>query len=465
MSQRRPPRSPRAYPSYAPSSPSVGGASSPGIGPSSAGVGPSTASPGYATSQAGHPSSQAGAYPPSPGFPSSPLPGSSFPASPSAGFPSSPSFPDFHGQHGFSDRHAQPGFPASPSFTSARASYPKFLSLQDTILLQLRWAWHGLRDAFRWELVYGTVMSDQEVRANIVKSLLLNSLSLASIYGFDLLLAPLLHGQTRWVHRNVGWFYQALWLLPVVGVSFYLNSTWCTLIAKRTFALQHGSRAAASAQQQTYAGMLRAIATSAYRGVMVITSIALSLALGMIPRVGRPLELAFLCWVDAYYCFEFVWIARNMGLARRVRYLEERWAYFFAFGLPASLLCNCGTGLANGAIFALVFPMYIIMAMHARPTPGDPYNPAAEARHPSPFVPIRLRVFAPVMWLNDWVVRVVSVGGGGKAKGHKRGMSEGETETLEQGEVGAPSAIPGVGRGFGARTATSRVQLGRRKAD
>ena len=65
--------------------------------------------------------------------------------------------------------------------------------------------------------------SDQEVRANIVKSLLLNSLSLASIYGFDLLLAPLLHGQTRWVHRNVGWFYQALWLLPVVGVSFYLN--------------------------------------------------------------------------------------------------------------------------------------------------------------------------------------------------------------------------------------------------
>ncbi|KAL1668440.1 etoposide-induced protein 2.4-domain-containing protein [Schizophyllum commune] len=458
MSQRRPPRSPRAYPSYAPSSPSIGGASSPGVGPSSAGVGPSTASPGYA-------SSQAGTYPPSPfpgsGFPSSPLPGSSFPASPSTGFPSSPSFSDLHGQHGFT----QPGFPASPSYTSARASYPKFLSLQDTVLLQLRWAWHGLRDAFRWDLVYGTVMSDQEVRANIVKSLLLNSLSLASIYGFDLLLAPLLHGQTRWVHRNVGWFYQALWLLPVVGVSFYLNSTWCTLIAKRTFALQHGSRAAASAQQQTYAGMLRAIATSAYRGVMVLTSVALSLALGMVPKVGRPLELAFLCWVDAYYCFEFVWIARNMGLARRVRYLEERWAYFFAFGLPASLICTCGTGLANGAIFALVFPMYIIMAMHARPAPADPYNPAAEARHPSPFVPIRLRVFAPVMWLNDWVVRVVSVGGGGKAKGHKRGMSEGETETLEQGEVGTPSAIPGVGRGFGARAATSRVQLGRRKAD
>ena len=92
--------------------------------------------------------------------------------------------------------------------------------------------------------------------------------------------------------------------------------------------------------------------------------------------------------------------------------------------------CNLRAGVPHGEQVVildfnfLILPQYIIMAMHARPAPGDPYNPAAEARHPSPFVPIRLRVFAPVMWLNDWVVRVVSVGGGGKAKGHKRGMSE-----------------------------------------
>jgi etoposide-induced 2.4 mRNA len=55
------------------------------------------------------------------------------------------------------------------------------------------------------------------------KSLLLNSLSLASIYTFDLLLLPLVQGQEKWFHRNVGWFYQVLWLLPVVGVAFYLN--------------------------------------------------------------------------------------------------------------------------------------------------------------------------------------------------------------------------------------------------
>ena len=61
------------------------------------------------------------------------------------------------------------------------------------------------------------------MRANVLKSLLLNCVSLTSIYFFDLLLQPLTHEHTHWLRRNVGWFYQVLWLLPVVGVSLYLN--------------------------------------------------------------------------------------------------------------------------------------------------------------------------------------------------------------------------------------------------
>ena len=28
----------------------------------------------------------------------------------------------------------------------------------------------------------------------------------------------------------------------------------------------------------------------------------------------------------------FIWIARGFSLSRRLRHLEERWAYYFAFG-------------------------------------------------------------------------------------------------------------------------------------
>jgi len=157
------------------------------------------------------------------------------------------------------DYSPQPARPAqAPRFQSARSSYPDFLSFQHTAKLQIGWAWRGFVDAFRWDIVirlmtrnvfflpytvsflpHGNKLflfclcSDAEVRANALKSFLLNSISLLSIYVFDFLLHPLSRGeegeearlaQSRsGIHRRVGWFYRVLWLLPVVGVSLYLN--------------------------------------------------------------------------------------------------------------------------------------------------------------------------------------------------------------------------------------------------
>ena len=67
------------------------------------------------------------------------------------------------------------------------------------------------------------MLSDAEVRSSVAKSLLLSSVSLTSIYFFDLLLIPLTHEHPHWLRRNAGWFYQAFWLFPVMGASIYLN--------------------------------------------------------------------------------------------------------------------------------------------------------------------------------------------------------------------------------------------------
>ena len=48
-------------------------------------------------------------------------------------------------------------------------------------------------------------------------------LSLASIYTFELVLEPFFRDEERWLHRNIGWFYHVMWLLPVLGASFYFN--------------------------------------------------------------------------------------------------------------------------------------------------------------------------------------------------------------------------------------------------
>ncbi|KAG7452674.1 uncharacterized protein BT62DRAFT_983644 [Guyanagaster necrorhizus] len=357
------------------------------------------------------------------------------------------------------------GSTAKHSRHSSRSTYPSFLSVHDTLLLHLNCAWRGLTDSCRWDRAVSAVAGDAEIRANVFKSMLLNSLSLISIYTFDLLLQPLVRDQQKWLHRNVGWFYQLLWLFPVVSVSFYLNSSWCTTIARRTYTLQHGNRALSQRTGSTYNGMLMSIATSAYRAVMVFTSVVVSFALGYVPYVGPAMGFLFLCWVDSYYCFECVAIFHSVDdtysesslrqdlfgfrgvclFSRRIRYLEERWAYYLAFGLPSACLCTFGSGLANAALFALIFPAYIIMAMHANPAPIDPYNPSSNTtksrrtddpndtiKHPSPFVPIRIPVFALVLFIDDAIVSILSVGG--QPMGRGRAVSD-VTENAEEGTM------------------------------
>lgn len=110
---------------------------------------------------------------------------------------------------------------------------------------------------------------------------------------------------------------------------------------------------------------------------------------------------------------------------------------------------------------------YIIMAMHARPVPLDPYNPIVslppgmssstleDIRHPHPFIPIRLPIFALVLWLNDWVVRLLSLGGAsavGKQqlpgvpretkRGHRRMFSE-AVDSMEEGDFVELSPVVG----------------------
>ncbi|KAG6329129.1 hypothetical protein ID866_9960 [Astraeus odoratus] len=324
--------------------------------------------------------------------------------------------------------------------SSPRVAYPAFLSLQQTVWLQTKCLMRGLFDAFRWDQVIRTATSDPEIRSNVLKSLLLNSLSLASIYTFDLLLQPLVHNHPNWWRRNVGWFYQVLWLLPVVGASFYLNVSRLLGTYPLALAVSLTWVAPTEFMVVTYTGMLNMLATSAYRAVMVLTSVIVSFALGAIPHIGPSISFAFMCWIDAYYCFEFIWIARGLSLAGRVRHLEERWPYYFAFGFPSAAICTWGSGLANAALFALLFPAYIIMAMTARPVPQDPYNPLPLAdsgdsvRYPSPLIPIRLPIFAIVIWLNDLFVRILSVTGSvGQNQRHHRAPSH-SSEKAEEGK-------------------------------
>jgi etoposide-induced 2.4 mRNA len=133
-------------------------------------------------------------------------------------------------------------------------------------------------------------------------------------------------------------------------------------------------------------------------------------------------------------------------------------------GFPYAAICTFGSSLASAALFALLFPVvstayqfsswlvskrslkYIIMAIHARPVPMDPYSPSPSPNtgnipcHPSPFIPIRLPIFAVVIWLNDWIVWGLSLGGGNHSRRHRRygSVASDTAESIEMGEIVEP---------------------------
>lgn len=88
--------------------------------------------------------------------------------------------------------------------------------------------------------------------------------------------------------------------------------------------------------------------------------------------------------------------------------------------------------------------------MHAQPVPQDPFNPHLSSdkndtvRYPSPLIPIRLRVFAVVIWLNDLIVRILSVGGGVGGPRHNRVPSNSSERAEEGGGIDLSRVPPGT---------------------
>lgn len=84
--------------------------------------------------------------------------------------------------------------------------------------------------------------------------------------------------------------------------------------------------------------------------------------------IGNILVLCHLCWMYSLYSFEYKWSLLGWSLEYRLKYFERHWAYFLGFGLPAVCLSLIFPKFISLGIFAFTFPIFIILAIIARPT-------------------------------------------------------------------------------------------------
>lgn len=148
-----------------------------------------------------------------------------------------------------------------------------------------------------------------------------------------------------------------------------LAAQWSTDVATAAYTAQHGhNRGMSDVTLPTTTS--RKVLLESYRIFLILNYTVICLILERIPFIGRTLGFLFMSLVDGYYCFEMGWVARGWSVERRMRFVESRWAYFLAFGLPSTFVSFFHpSGLLNLGLFMLVFPFCTVLAMLASPQP------------------------------------------------------------------------------------------------
>ncbi|PWZ02992.1 hypothetical protein BCV70DRAFT_220190 [Testicularia cyperi] len=309
------------------------------------------------------------------------------------------------------------------------------LSAGQSLRCHLAWARHGWWDANRWSDAFQLIASSREIRNGVIKGLLLSGTISALVFFFELAFFPkvLFQRPDKVAHdiassagstgSLVGSLGNVFWLYPLIGGSYLLASSWTADIAQAAFKLRHGhARNLSLANASLPPGTSRRLLQESYRMILIINYTIVYLLLGQVPYLGRWLSFLFMCMVDGYYCFEQVWISRGWSLERRMRYCEERWSYFVAFGLPSTAVSFFHpSGLLNLMLFMLVFPFCAVLAMLANPQPRISASGAAAASTGygsagsgldvsaplSRLVPSRLPIFWPTIQLHRLVLKTL----------------------------------------------------------
>ncbi|TPX64294.1 hypothetical protein SpCBS45565_g05990 [Spizellomyces sp. 'palustris'] len=282
-------------------------------------------------------------------------------------------------------------------------------SLKDSVALHCRFTLQGAKDAFAWPASLISIYGSKTIQINTFKCFLLNGLIfLGSIFLFDYAILPISH--RLWAYRgrpdqNVksaemidtlfSITYYVLWVYPMYLISFMLNAVWYQRIADRSYRVQVGKPVS---NQFTYERLLTTITDEAYRGLLLLNYLIQSIVIYMIPYAGPPACFICFCWIASFYSFEYKWANKGWSLKQRIDHFEEHWAYFIGFGFPCTLFTFFFPQFISQGLFALLFPMYIIMSNGAKPLPRP--NEIVTTK----YIPRRLPIFKFAIGANAFCI-------------------------------------------------------------
>ncbi|KAI8912881.1 etoposide-induced protein 2.4-domain-containing protein [Entophlyctis helioformis] len=277
-------------------------------------------------------------------------------------------------------------------------------SLAQSATLAASYLVAGLKDSFAWPISLFVVYGSTTLKTRLLQCIFLNGvIFLGSILAFDHIVSPLARLAMVTLSRSLGFsddigsilrslgslitgLYYTAWVYPLYAASFFASSKWYQDIATRSFQIFVGETAT---PQVSLPKLIKNAVSDAYRGILIFNYMLQAALLSRIPYIGPVLSFALFNFVSSFFAFEYQWIHRGWSLNQQIEYFETHWIYFAGFGLPITMLTFFFPQTINLGLFALVFPMYIIMATRSRPVPSR------KETHRPRWLPRRL----PIFWL------------------------------------------------------------------
>ncbi|GAM28250.1 hypothetical protein SAMD00019534_114260 [Acytostelium subglobosum LB1] len=221
---------------------------------------------------------------------------------------------------------------------------------------------YGVRDSFKVPLAFKILLHSKTLKKLYYNCILLNGIIflgsyLVYLYWVDPTLEYLLQ-QFPILSNIFSMIYCLLWVYPVYIFSMVLNSRWYTEIAAEAFRITGFKNTGGPTSVNR---LLSGIVDEIYRNIMFGVFLLLSVVIAFIPYTSL-INFVLVTWLYSFWCFEGRWT-----LMQRLTYFESHWAYMFGYGAVFTLTSFFFPVLIGNAIFALLYPMFIIMSVVAKP--------------------------------------------------------------------------------------------------
>ncbi|KAI3655939.1 hypothetical protein MP638_006243 [Amoeboaphelidium occidentale] len=322
--------------------------------------------------------------------------------------------------------------------TTSSSKKPKELLIGDAILLQLSYFKQGIVDSITaWPLATLLILRLEKLRSLILSCFLLNLvLFIGSMYTWNIAKELYLSKLLQFVFSSsssdtatfevipslLDKFYYLLWVWPLFLLTFILNNSWYMEISEIVFQYNNSKKKKDDTTVSTAtAGRSVSVflADEVYR-LLIFTVFYLETILSylLIPSLlgGGVLSFVLTAFLYSYYSFEYKWILMQWPVENRLRYFEERYAYFLGFGLISALVvCSLPTLLGTG-ISSVMFPVFIVVGQLLNPAPGASNAPLHAIKNngtveycvmPS-MIPSRLRIFRPAQYIVDRIIALLN---------------------------------------------------------